>query len=270
MLAAHHTGGYGWGFDLLRPKRGAEVAGQLLQLEQSGAWPEGTALVPITGQSDLLLLEPEVVGAARALSEQEDGPLAGRARFRVTTVGRFFEGVAADAPDLPEYQGEAPYGFYSLPAWEPDTYKAAREAEHRLAAAETFACLRDVLGLGRYPHAELEPAWEGLFYPQDHNVGGRHGELNRASREERARWGATVGRETVEECLTAFATHIGYPDQEQGGAATRRCATAGGRSPTCARATGSRWWWPTRWRGCVRTWCGCGWSSPPRSSARCA
>ena len=216
VLAAHHTGGYGWGFALLRPEAAHQVADQLLQLEQSGAWPEGTDRVLMTGQSDLLLLEPEVVGAARALSEQDDGPLAGHARFQVTTIGRFFESVAADAPDLPEYQGEAPYGFYSLPAWEPDTYKAAREAEHRLAAAETFACLRDVLGLGRYPHAELAPAWEGLFYPQDHNVGGRHGELNRASREERARWGATVGRETVEECLTAFATHIDYPDQEQG------------------------------------------------------
>src|SRR5207247_9571658 len=93
------------------------------------------------------------------------------------------------------YQGEAPYGFYSLPAWEPDTYQAGREAEHRLAAGEVFSSLRDLLGLGRYPHAALAAAWEGLFYPQDHNVGGRHGELNKASRQARAEVGDATGRE---------------------------------------------------------------------------
>src|SRR5262245_37194514 len=223
VLAAHHTAGYGWGFALLRPDAAQAVGRELRRLEDSGAWPEwpdgapsGAGRVLMTGQSDLLILEPEVVAAARALEADAGGPLAGRVRLRVTTVSRFFEDVAADAPDLQTYRGEAPYGFYSLPAWEPDTYKLARDAEGRLAAAETFSCLRDLLGLGRFPQAELAGAWEGLYYPQDHNVGGRHGELNRASRESRARWSGTVGRELVEECLTAFATHIRYQDQETG------------------------------------------------------
>ena len=219
VLAAHHTGTYGWAFTLLRPEAAARVAAELDHLDASGAWPPGIAPVLMTGQSDLLLLEPEVSAAAQALEAETGGPLGGRARFRIATVGQFFaalDAAVAGAPALPAYTGEAPYGFYSLPAWEPDTYKWAREAEGRLAGAEVFSALRDLAGLGRYPQAELAPAWEGLFFPQDHNVGGRHGELNRASREARARWSATVGRETVEECLTAFATHVRYPDQEHG------------------------------------------------------
>jgi alpha-mannosidase len=208
VLAAHHTVSYGWGFTLLRPDAARQLGDDLRALAVSGAWPATTNRLLMTGQSDLLLLEPEVVGAAAALTRE------GVATFRLATLTQFFEAVAAEAPELPVYQGEAPYGFYSLPAWEPDTYQAARTAEHTLAAAETFASLRDLLGLGRYPHDELAPAWEDLFYPQDHNVGGRHGEQNKASRQARAAWALTAGREVVEECLASFATHIRYPDQE--------------------------------------------------------
>jgi|GEM_PF-1840949 len=213
VLAAHHTNGYGWGLVLLRPDAAARLSGQLAALEASGVWPPATSHLLMAGEADLVILEPEAIAAAAAL---ERGELAGIARFYAGTLSEFFEAVAGEVQDadLPTYRGEAPYGFYSLPAWEPATYLAARAAEHRLVAAETLASLCDLMGLGRYPHRRLAPAWEGLFYPQDHNVGGRHGEQNRASREGRARWSGLVAAEIVEESLTALATHIRYPDQE--------------------------------------------------------
>ncbi|MBI3972007.1 MAG: hypothetical protein HY332_12015 [Chloroflexi bacterium] len=233
VLAAHHTtGSYGWAFTLLRPEAAQRIAGQLRALESSGTWPATTDLLLMTGQADLVMLEPAVVEAAAALTRE------GVARFRIATLTQFFDAVAAAGPPLPAYQGEAPYGFYSLPAWEPDTYKAARVAEHHLAAAETFSSLRDLLGLGRYPHDQLAPAWEGLFYPQDHNVGGRHGELNRASREARAQWAGTVGREVVEECLASFATHIRYPDQEGAWSRDPAARRAGWTFPAIRTARG--------------------------------
>lgn len=217
VLAAHHTNGYGWGLVLLQPEAAARLAGQLAALEASGTWPPATNRLLMTSEADLVILEPEALAAAAAL---ERGELAGVARFRAGTLREFFEAVAADVAragreaNLPTYRGEAPYGFYSLPAWEPETYLAARAAEHRLAAAEILASLCDLMGLGRYPYPRLAPAWEALFYPQDHNVGGRHGEQNRASREGRARWSGLVAAEIMEESLTALATHIRYPDQE--------------------------------------------------------
>jgi hypothetical protein len=117
LAAHHHTGSYGWGFILTRPEAEQTIREQLGALEQAGSWPKGVDHLLMTGASDLLILEPVVVQMAAELTK------AGVARFQVETVSQFFDAVRAQSPELPTYMGEAPYGFYSLPAWEPDTYK---------------------------------------------------------------------------------------------------------------------------------------------------
>jgi alpha-mannosidase len=136
----------------------------------------------------------------------------GIAKFRVETISQFFAAVA-DA-DLPTYQGEAPYAIYSIHAANPDTYREARLAENRLAAAEKLSTLRELAGLGRFPFTTLRRAWESLFYPQDHNVGGRHGRLNSEVRRTAALASRVAADQVLQEGMLQLTTHIPYLQKE--------------------------------------------------------
>ena len=112
--------------------------------------------------------------------------------------------------DLPVYGGHFPYAFYCIPAFAPRIYLEARRAENALASAEKLSAIRGLLGLGAYPRAELDPAWEDLYNSHDHNVGGRHGELNDDVRYKTAVHAHMVGMEIAREANNQFATHVNY------------------------------------------------------------
>ena len=158
-------------------------------------------------ESDCLFGDPVIV-ANIARWNDEHGDIA---RMRFGVISDYFAQMPSEVTEqLPTFTGEAPYEFYTLPAVVPMTYKAGRRAENLLAAAEKLSCVRQMLGLGRYAAHELEAAWERLFYSHDHNVGGRHGELNDMVRTRFAEYAEAVAQNELDEAMTALTTHIGY------------------------------------------------------------
>jgi alpha-mannosidase len=202
ILAANHANHYGWGLTLRSEQRAARIPGQLARVEAS--WPVDDILMG--DEMDCLMGDPTVVEKGAELEAQ------GIAQFQVETISQFFTAVAN--ADLPVYQGEAPYAIYTIHAANPDTYLEARLAENRLATAEKLSTLRELAGLGRYPYAFLRHAWEELFYPHDHNVGGRHGKLNTELRRTSALSSRVDADQVLQEGMVQLITHIPYSQRE--------------------------------------------------------
>ena len=198
VLAANHPHHYGWGLTLRRGQGESKLPDQLASMD--ACWPVDDILM--ADEMDCLIGDPQIVEQAAQLQA------IGIARFRMGTISQFF--VAVEKADLPTYQGEAPYAIYSIHAANPATYREARLAENRLATGEKLSTLRELAGMGRYPYATLHRAWEDLFYPQDHNVGGRHGKLNAEVRQTRALSARVAADQVLQEGLTQLITHIPY------------------------------------------------------------
>lgn len=154
-------------------------------------------------QSDLLMPQ---VGICAALEKWRKE--LSHVGFYITTIEGYFERVAKE--DVPTYFGEMPYEFYTIPAFEVEVYKECRRAENALTAAEKFCSWQEALGLGRYEPKRLDEAWEKLTYPHDHNVGGRHGEVNDLVRLRKAQEAHIAATEAIEEAVISIITHIAY------------------------------------------------------------
>ncbi len=201
--------GYGWAFTFLRDPAAARDA-FLKQLGQTEQTATSDHLV-MGMQSDLLMPEPRINQLLdkwrEALPDFE---------FSTATIEGYFERVAAedDKRKFPTFSGEMPYEFYSIPAFSAAVYQECRRAENALAAAEKFCSWQEVLGLGRYEPKGLDAAWEKLSYPHDHNVGGRHGEINDVVRLRKAQEARLSADEALEEAVISITTHIRYPRAE--------------------------------------------------------
>ena len=211
VLAANHVHNYGWAFMLTHSNMAwlpdyegddpeVQSVSQAMRL-----WPLPVLLM--MGQSDLRPpIAEDMVARARKLTEE------GKLNFTFSTITDFFEAAerTGKLDDLPVYGGHAPYGFYCIPGFAPRIYMEARHAENALASAEKLSAIRALVGLGAYPRAELDPAWEDLYNCHDHNVGGRHGELNDDVRYKTAVHARMIGMETAREANVQFATHVNY------------------------------------------------------------
>ncbi len=211
VLAANHMYNYGWAFILTNPEIGwlPDYEGDEPELrsvsEAMRLWPLPVLLM--MGQSDLRPPIPEdIVAKAKQLTAE------GKLNFTFSTITSFFEAAEQTGKlgELPVYGGHMPYAFYAIPAFAPRIYLEARHAENALASAEKLSAIRGLLGLGAYPRAELDPAWEDLYNCHDHNVGGRHGEINDDVRYKTAVHARMVGQEIAREANNQFATHVNY------------------------------------------------------------
>ena len=211
VLAANHMNTYGWAFMLTNPDmpwlrhyEGEDLEVQSIS-EAMRIWPLPVLLM--MGQSDLRPPIPEDL-LARAKQLNDEGKL----NFTFATITDFFEAAerTGKLDDLPVYGGQSPYAFYALPAVAPRVYLEARHAENALASAEKLSAIRGLLGLGAYPRAELDPAWEDLYNCHDHNLGGRHGDLNNDVRYKTAVHARMIGQEIAREANNQLATHVNY------------------------------------------------------------
>ena len=213
VLAANHMNTYGWAFMLTNPDmpwlrhyEGEDLEVQSIS-EAMRIWPLPVLLM--MGQSDLRPPIPEDL-LARAKQLNDEGKL----NFTFATITDFFEAAerTGKLDDLPVYGGHSPYAFYALTAIAPRVYLEARHAENALASAEKYsppsaACW----AWARIRAPELDPAWEDLYNCHDHNLGGRHGELNNDVRYKTAVHARMIGHgDLAREANNQFATHVNY------------------------------------------------------------
>ncbi|MDE2929537.1 MAG: glycosyl hydrolase-related protein [Chloroflexota bacterium] len=211
VLAVNHMNNYGWAFLLTSPEFGwlPDYEGDEPEVysisEAMRLWPLPVLLM--MGQSDLLPPVPEdMIAAAKKLTDE------GKLNFTISTITGFFEAAerTGKLDDLPVYGGHSPYAFYALTALAPHVFAEARHAENELASAEKLSAIRGLLGLGAYPRAELDAAWEDLFNCHDHNLSGRHGDLSIDARYKTAVNAHMIGQEIAREANNQFATHVNY------------------------------------------------------------
>ena len=157
-------------------------------------------------EMDLIPAYPQMVEKIRRWNEKHP-----ETRLEFSTTTQYFENVDADR--LPTFRGEAPYEFFALGACRPATYTQAKYAHQLLMSAEKMAAAQEILSLGHTNKASLDRAWDALFIPQDHNVGGRHGELNDAVRHHCVEEAMFAAQNVSEEAMLSIMTHIGYPDE---------------------------------------------------------
>ncbi len=201
VLACNHVQHYEWGRVLRRDLASAERALlDYLTGEFREIWPAPQVLMP--EERDLDWVEPRVCQNVRLWNETH-GDVA---TMRLALLRTFFEAVRTDG--LPAYRGEAPYGFYSIPAFEPQTYQQCRIAENMLAAAERLAALRRLEGLGAIEPGRIEAAWEDLFWPHDHNIAGQDGPINDAVRLHRARRARVAAEGILREVESSYLFHV--------------------------------------------------------------
>jgi alpha-mannosidase len=202
VLAANHPYLYFWGLSIRRGTAKEALPKQLEALE--ACWPVDALLM--ADEYDNLMGDPSIVEKAAELEG------AGLAKFKVSTISQFFEAVGE--PDLPTYQGEAPYAIYSIHAANTETYLEARRAENLLSSAEKLSVLRELAHMGRYPYQALREGWEALFYPQDHNVGGKHGKLSAELRRCKALSSRIAADQVIQEGMLELVTGIGYSRED--------------------------------------------------------
>lgn len=201
VVACNHIHHYNWGYAFRRdPQTCARRMQETLGKKFAAAWPTAQVLVP--DEHDLDWADP-TVGERIAAWNQAHADL-GRAELAI--VRDFFE--ALDIENLPAYQGEAPYGFYSIPAFEPETYRQARLAENALADAEKWAAVRQKLGLGHTPAETFEDGWRNLFWCHDHNIAGKDGAVNDAVRTHRAAHARIVAESVLREVNATILANL--------------------------------------------------------------
>ncbi len=164
-------------------------------------------------QSDLSMGEPRICKTVEKWNKENR-----EISFKISTIDEFFKEieslVSSSKNKLHTFKGEAPYEFYSIPALCTQTYKICREAENRLLSAEKLSLLKKVLNLRKtFPHKRIESAWENLTLPQDHNIGGMHGEINERNRLNKARETLDIASSLNEEATYSIASHIAYKEE---------------------------------------------------------
>lgn len=200
VLACNHIQHYEWGRVLRKDLALAEAS--LLDYLKGPfreVWPSRQVLMP--EERDLDWVEPQVCDTIKAWNDAHSDV----ATLRFTILRAFFEAVETDR--LPIYRGEAPYGFYSIPTFEPQTYQQCRLAENAILAAERFAACRELEGLGTIAPERLNAPWEHLFWPHDHNIAGQDGPINDIVRTHRATHARVMGESILREVETSLLIH---------------------------------------------------------------
>lgn len=200
VVFANHGRHYNWGYAL---RRGLDYCLEHLagQVEQIGSFSPVKQLL-MGEEHDLDMPEPSILSVIDELNSR-DLPY----KLRCATATEFFTSIDPNV-ELPSYTGEAPYGFYTAPAFEPAIYLTSRRAENALASAEKLSWMRSSFGLGAYPVEELRQGWRALFYPQDHNFAGRHGAANEQQRLNKAIFALDTGETLANEAKLAVAVNI--------------------------------------------------------------
>lgn len=193
---------YGWGLVLDQPweelvRTLSEQVARFKPLTPGSYWL-------MSSEVDLRHANPEALKAIRKWSELHGDVAA----IEVATVSQYFEAVQTE--ELPTYTGEAPYEFYTIPAFEVAAFMKGRQAENALMAAETFSSWQQALGLGTPNWQSLEDGWEKLSYPHDHNVGGMHGEINDWVREHCAEHAYVAAWNAIEEATQAMTLRVDF------------------------------------------------------------
>lgn len=200
VVFSNHGHHYNWGYQL---RRGVEHCVENLPLQVDEIARRSPARqILVSEEHDLDMPDPTITRVAEELNSR-GLPF----EVKLATVTQFFESLDPGI-ELPSYSGEAPYGFYTAPAFEPDIYLKAREAENALATAEKLSSMRHMLGLGLYPREELREGWRALFWPQDHNFAGRHGVGNEEQRLNKAIHAYDTGKSLMHEAGLAITTNI--------------------------------------------------------------
>ncbi len=200
VIFCNHAHHYKWGFVLRRGVQHAleHLPAQIEEIEPYSPVPQ----MLMAEEHDLEMPDLSIMDVIRELNSR-DLPY----KLRPATVTEFFESIGSTV-DLPSYTGEAPYGFYTAPAFEPDIYLKSRAAENCLATAEKLSSMRHLHGLSAYPAEELRSGWKALFYPQDHNFAGRHGADNEEQRLNKAIHAHDIGKTLVHEAKLDIAVNI--------------------------------------------------------------
>ncbi|MEJ7652014.1 MAG: hypothetical protein WKH64_00955 [Chloroflexia bacterium] len=89
-------------------------------------------------------------------------------RLRMTKVEEFFAGLPTEG--LPTWVGELYLELHRGTTSQGKTKKLNREAEHRLAEAESAATLATQLVDAEYPHDEIEELWKTTLLNQFHDI----------------------------------------------------------------------------------------------------
>lgn len=200
VIFSNHGHHYNWGRVLLRGLDHCleHLPVQIKEIADRSPVPQ----MLMAEEHDLDMPNPHIVEIIDQLNSRELNY-----KIRCSTVTEFFTSIDSEA-ELPSYTGEAPYGFYTAPAFEPDIYCTSRAAENYLATAEKLSTMRHIHNLGKYPREELREGWKALFYPQDHNFAGRHGIENEEQRLNKAIFALDTGKTAVSEAKLAIAVNI--------------------------------------------------------------
>jgi alpha-mannosidase len=186
-ILAMSPGHYGDFAERVGRKGFPEMAGFIATYsrEWSSEIPNGSATVPIVSMSDMStpvrygdLIETWNGFKSISLPDANPQPLT-LPHIGYSTAERFFNGVAAERPQLPTVLGERPnIWLYIHGPTHHRAVSAKREADFYLPAAETFSTIDALLSksFARYPQDELTAAWEAQLYP-DHGWGGKNGDI---------------------------------------------------------------------------------------------
>ncbi len=205
VLACNHVYHYDWGRVF---RKDEEDAREELLRKLTGRfpsfWPAQQVLMP--EEHDLEWIAPQMVERIQKWNEK----YSDTATIETATLRQFFESV--DTARLPSYGGESPYGFYSIPAFEPQTYQQCRLAENAIVAAERFSVFRWLDQLGRLQQKELDQGWADLFWPHDHNIAGKDGEINDSVRQHRATNARVLAEGVLRKIEASYLVHVKADD----------------------------------------------------------
>ncbi len=172
-------------------------------------WPKGVNALLMGCESDLQPGDPAMLDRMDQWNQRYPN-----ATIVASTVSDFFREV--DPSKLPVYQGEAPYSFFAITAIDPDAASEMRRADNAVTMAEKWSSFGELANLGRAQTARLRRARDAFFLPQDHNLGGRRGEVNDQERHKDA-WAARLeGESIMQETAMRFMVHLDFKRLEEG------------------------------------------------------
>ena len=94
----------------------------------------------------------------------------GDRRLELSSLRRFFDGLAAGNGRYPTVRGELQHHAPGCYTTHSGIKRWNRRAENLLLRAEKWSAVADLLGLQPYPHEELTRAWKLLLFNQFHDI----------------------------------------------------------------------------------------------------
>ncbi|MBE0686405.1 MAG: hypothetical protein IH585_10425 [Anaerolineaceae bacterium] len=130
-------------------------------------------------------------------------------KMELVTTEEFFERI--DRTSLPQINGESPNWWDTIGSFQNERVMGERQLEPRQAAAEAFSAVVSILNSSyEHPNSLLEKIWENRLFANEHNSGGRNGNISDAVKLTKIKSARVLVDNVLNQSLAEIALNVNF------------------------------------------------------------